>query len=83
MMELDLLPFLRLTGTTTEEKINEIVRYLNQLKEAIEISLLNISTENLSPELVKQLRELGVNAVQSRQDREELEQIVNKNKEAL
>jgi len=29
------------------------------------------------------LRELGVNAVQSRQDREELEQIVNKNKEAL
>ncbi len=68
---MDMLPFLRVTGTTPEEQIASIVSYLTQFKETLEFVLMNISTENLSPDLVNMLNELGAGIEQSNADRED------------
>ena len=68
---LDLLPFPRLTGDTPEKQISELVNYLVQFKETLEFALMNISTENLSPELVNKLNELGAGIEKSNMDRDE------------
>lgn len=70
-MMVDMLPFPRITGATSEEKMSDIINYLIQFKETLEFALMNISTENLSPELVNQLNELGANIEKSNVDREE------------
>ena len=67
----DMLPFLRVTGTTTEEQIASLVSYLTQFKETLEFALTNISTDNLSPDLVKLLNELGANIEKSNEERED------------
>ena len=66
----DMLPFPRNTGNTPEEKIASLYDYLIQFKETLEFALMNISTENLSPDLVKHLNELGANIEKSNEDRE-------------
>lgn len=72
----DMLPFPRIIGNTPEEQIAEILNYLIQFKETLEFALMNISTDNLSPDLVKKLNELGANIEQSNVNREdELTQI--------
>lgn len=72
----DMLPFPRITGNTPAEQIGEILNYLIQFKETLEFALVNISTENLSPDLVNKLNELGANIEQSQAEREsELAQI--------
>jgi hypothetical protein len=76
---LDILPFLRLTTRTPEEQIGEIADYLMQIKEALEFALGNISTENLSPDLVNKLNSLGAEIESSKNSREEeLVQVSNK-----
>lgn len=73
---IDMLPFPRIIGKTSEEQINEILNYLIQFKETLEFALMNISTENLSPDLINQLNELGANIQQNNSEREsELAQI--------
>lgn len=73
---LDMLPFLRVIGDTPEKQIAEIINYLTQFKEVLEFALMNISTDNLSPELINQLNDLGANIEKSNIDREdELTQI--------
>lgn len=67
----DILPFLRLTGGTPEEKIKEIADYLNQLKEALEFTLTNISADNLSPELTRKLDAISTAIGQIKTEREE------------
>lgn len=75
----DMLPFPRITATTPEEQIKEVLNYLNHFKETLEFILMNISTENLSPELVNQLNELGANIQKSNKEREsEISQLANK-----
>lgn len=75
----DMLPFPRITATTPEEQIKEVLNYLNHFKETLEFILMNISTENLSPELVNQLNELGANIQKSNKEREsEVSQLANK-----
>ena len=49
----DFLPFPNITATEPEEQIVQINNYLLQLKEELEFILTNISTENLSQELLK------------------------------
>lgn len=49
----DILPFPNITATEPEEQIVQINNYLLQLKEELEFILTNISTENLSQELLK------------------------------
>lgn len=67
----DLFPFPRIQGNTPENQISELVNYLIQFKETLEFALMNISTENLSPELVGTLNELGANIERSNTAREE------------
>lgn len=72
----DMLPFLRIIGNTPEGQIGEIVNYLTQLKETLEFTLMNISIDNLSPDLINKLNELGANIEKSQVDRvDELAQI--------
>lgn len=68
---MDMLPFLRVTGTTLEEQIVSLVNYLTQFKETLEFALMNISTENLSPDLVNKLNELGAGIEKSNEERED------------
>lgn len=76
---MDMLPFLRTIGGTPEEQIAEISNYLIQFKETLEFILMNISTENLSPELIKKLNELGADIKKSDTDREEAIAQLSKN----
>ena len=71
-----MFPFPRIIGNTPETQIAELVNYLVQFKETLEFALMNISTDNLSPELVNKLNDLGANIEKSNVDREdELTQI--------
>ncbi len=66
---MDMFPFPRTTGNTTEDKVADILNYLIQFKEALEFALMNISTENLSPDLVNKLNEMGANIEKSSEER--------------
>ena len=70
----DMFPFPRIMGKTPEEQIGELTNYLVQFKETLEFALSNISTENLSPELINRLNELGANVSNANKE-EELAQI--------
>lgn len=75
----DMLPFPRVVGKTPEEQISELTDYMVQFKETLEFALMNISTENLSPELVNKLNELGAGIEKNKEEREdEVAQISNK-----
>lgn len=70
------LPYPRLVGATAEEQMKELLSYLIQLNEALEFVLMNISMENLSPELINKLNSLGADIEQANADRQdELAQI--------
>lgn len=56
---IDILPFPRMIGNNADERLSELYNYLIQFKETLEFVLANISTENLSPDLVNKLNELG------------------------
>ena len=58
---MDILPFPGLTQNTPEAQIQELFNYLIQLKETLEFAFMNISEENLSPDLINKLNELGAN----------------------
>lgn len=76
---MDMFPFPSVTGKTSEEQIRDILNYLVQFKETLEFALMNISTENLSPDLVNRLNDLGANIQQNNAEREsELAQITQK-----
>ena len=66
-----MFPFPRITGSTNGEQIAQLVDYLVQFKETLEFALNNITTENLSPELINKLNELGADIQKSKDDREE------------
>lgn len=75
----DMLPFPNLTAKNTEEQIAQINNYLIQFKETLEFILTNISTENLSQDLVNKLNSLGADIEKSVADREEeIQQMSNK-----
>ena len=72
----DLFPFPRITGDTPEKQISELCHYLIQFKETLEFALMNISTENLSADLVEKLKDLGADIeTNSRHREEELAQV--------
>lgn len=66
----DIFPFPRITGNTPEEQIAELSNYLIQFKETLEFALTNISAENLSPDLINKLNELGADIEKSNEERE-------------
>lgn len=68
---MDMLPFPKATGNTPEEQIASLITYLTQLKETLEFAFMDISTDNLSPELVNMLNELGAGIEKSNAERED------------
>lgn len=75
---MDIFSFPKISGKTPEEQIADIVNYLIQFKETLEFALMNISTDNLSPDLVKMLNDMGANIEQSNENRaEEVAQLSN------
>ena len=76
---MDIFPFPSVRGKTSEEQISELLNYLVQFKETLEFALMNISVENLSPDLVNRLNDLGANIQSNSAEREsELAQITQK-----
>lgn len=67
----DMLPFPHTIGKNTEEKVEELVSYLIQFKETLEFILTNISKENLSPELLNTLKNLGAKIEKTQEEKEE------------
>jgi hypothetical protein len=68
---IDMFPFPRITGETPEKQIAELISYLIQFKETLEFALGNISMENLSPDLVNKINNLGANIEQSNLSKED------------
>ena len=76
---MDMFSFPRITEDTPEKQIAELVNYLIQFKETLEFNLMNISTENLSQELINKLNELGADIKKNAEDREEAIAQLSKN----
>ncbi len=67
----DIFPFLRITGSTSKEQVLQLADYITQFKEILEFTLRNITVENLSPDLVNKLNELGADIQKAKDDKEE------------
>ena len=67
----DLLPFPNITATNAEELVFQINNYLMQFKETLEFVLTNISTENLSSDLISKLNNLGAEIEKSKEETSE------------
>lgn len=75
----DMLPFPNITAKNTEEQVAQINNYLIQFKETLEFILTNISTDNLSQDLIERLNTLGANIEKSIVDRDDqLQQMSSK-----
>jgi len=75
----DMLPFPHITATNAEEQSAQINNYLIQFKETLEFILMNISAENLSPDLVNKINSLGANIEKNYVEREEeIQQVTGK-----
>jgi hypothetical protein len=64
------LPYPNLLSKTDGERIDELVRYLIQLRETLEFTLENIGIDNMSPELREKI--IGVSGV----SREQLSEMI-------
>lgn len=74
----DIFPFPNIVGDTPEEQIANITNYLIQFKETLEFMLTNISSDNLSKDLVDKLNSLGADIVKNNQEKDDqLSQVVN------
>lgn len=74
----DLFEYPTITATQPEEQVKELVNYLVQFKETLEFALGNISTDNLSADLVSKLNTLGADIKKSSDEVEEQIQQVSK-----
>ena len=74
----DIFEYPTLISTEPEEQIKELVHYLLQFKETLEFTLANITTDNLSTDLVAKLNALGADIQSNREEREDqIQQVVN------
>lgn len=67
----DLLPFPNITATDATELMAQVNNYLIQFKETLEFVLTNISTDNLSSDLISKLNDLGAEIEKSNEERNE------------
>ena len=75
----DLLPFPTFAATETTDLVAQLNNYLMQFKETLEFVLTNISTDNLSPDLIAKLNELGAEIEKSNEERDDqIGQVANK-----
>lgn len=68
---MDMLPFPKVSGNSPEEQIVSLVNYMTHFKETLEFALMNISTDNLSSDLVNKLNELGAGIEKNKEERED------------
>lgn len=68
---LDRLPMPHITATKPEEQIAQVRDYLFHFKEELEFILMNISEDNLSPDLVEKLNSLGADIETSKKDNDD------------
>ena len=66
---IDTFPFPRITANNPEGQIAQLVDYLIQFKEILEFALMNISTDNLSSDLIAKLNDLGADIERSKEER--------------
>ena len=64
----DMLPFPNFNGKNAEEQVAQINNYLIQFKETLEFILSNITTDNLSQDLIDKLNTLGANVKKNEED---------------
>ena len=75
----DILPFPNITATNVSELAFQTNNYLIQLKETLDFALANISTDNLSQDLIEKLNTLGADIEKSVEERnEQIQQVTNK-----
>lgn len=76
----DVLPFPNIVATQSAEELTaQINNYLIQFKESLEFALMNISTDNLSPDLIERLNTLGADIEKSIEERDDqIKQVANK-----
>lgn len=75
----DLLPFPNILATDTNDLASQVNNYLIQFKETLEFVLTNISTENLSSDLISKFNELGAEIEKSNEERDDqLNQVSSK-----
>jgi hypothetical protein len=75
----DMFEYPTITSTNPSDQIRELQNYLVQFKETLEFILTNISTDNLSPELVAKLNDLGANIESNKAENEDMvQQITNR-----
>lgn len=67
----DLLPFPNITSKDAEGLAGQVNNYLIQFKETLEFLLTNISTDNLSPDLVARLNDLGAEIEKAKEETDE------------
>lgn len=67
----DMLPFPPIASGDTKEQVTQLYNYLVQFREGLEFILSNISTDNLSPELVNKLNKLGADISKGKEERED------------
>ena len=73
------LPFPNIIASNIDELVAQTNNYLIQFKETLEFALSNISTDNLSQDLITKLNTLGANIEKSIEDRDDqLQQVSNK-----
>lgn len=78
-MAYDILPYPNITAKDPEEQLSQINNYLIQLKETLEFALTNISADNLSPQLLQILNDLGSDIKTTTQEQEDqIQQIAHK-----
>ena len=76
----DLFEYPTITSANPDGQVKELVNYLVQFKETLEFALANISTDNLSADLVAKLNAFGADIQKSNDEREEqFQQVANKN----
>lgn len=75
----DMLPFPHIEASSLEEQSAQINNYLVQFKETLEFILMNISTDNLSQDLVNKINSLGADIEKGYEAREEeIQQVTGK-----
>jgi uncharacterized protein YoxC len=67
----DMFQFPNITPSSAEEMAAQINNYLIQFKETLEFAMTNISSENLSQELIEKLNNLGADIEKSIEDRDD------------
>lgn len=74
----DLLPFPNIVATDIPELVAQTNNYLMQFKETLEFILTNISSDNLSPDLVAKLNDLGAEVEKNEERDDQITQVSSK-----